>query len=726
MSLSEQTIAPEDLARAAADQGLDPGEDASALSHLAQDSDIAACLVPLLTVMGWRGDPRHIAEALPHFHKVDDITRLRSVLANLDFVSHWQKIDLRDLDPRLVPCLFLPQSRPALVVLRREGDVFTVFDGLASEIVELRAGDLQGIAYFIRPDEGTGETLKGAARLGQWTVKLRERFVGLVWQMLGITLLTNLLALAVPLFIMAIYDQVIGSGSTEALGYLFGGVVLALGIDFGLRVIRSQVLAYAAGRIDMIVGTATFQQILHLSVSVTGRASMGAQIARLRQFESIREFFSGPLAGVFLDLPLALLFVGVIAIIAGPLAWVPIALAVAFILVGLPVLPRLRKAVKDSSDARAQRESFLVEMLTALRTIKLSAAEPVWASRHREISATAAVANFKTQQITNLIQTLAQTLMMAGGIATLALGAVLVMDKAITVGALIASMALVWRVLSPLQMAFLSFTRIEQVKQALQQIDRLMQQSREREPGCIVERHRVFDGEIRFDRTSLRYLARAEPAVFAVNAAFKPGQLIAITGSNGSGKSTLLKLIAGLYEAQSGAVFLDGIDVRQLDVAELRGATAYVPQKCDLFHGTIAQNLRLANPVASDAALAQAALDAGLMQDILNLPEGFETRLTDQLQNQLPWGVKQRLMLARAYVKNAPIYLMDEPGNNLDAEGDAMLMRKLQQLKGRATVVVVTHRPSHMRIADQVLFMDGGRLMMAGPPDQLLPQLGMS
>ena len=248
----------------------------------------------------------------------------------------------------------------------------------------------------------------------------------------------------------------------------------------------------------------------------------------------------------------------------------------------------------------------------------------------------------------------------------------------------------------------------------------------ERDPGENRIKHRTFNGEVTFSRVSLRYTPNGEPALLGIGLQIERGQIVAVTGSNGSGKSSLLKLVAGLYQAQAGAVLIDGIDIRQLDIGELRGAIAYVPQTCNLFHGTIAQNLRLADPTASDADLTRAAVEAGLMGELLALPDGFDTRITDQMQRQLPKGFKQRLMLARAYVKNAPIYLLDEPANNLDWEGDQALMRKLQQLRGRATVFIVTHRPSHMRIADRVVCVDGGQIMISGSPDEVLPKIGMA
>ncbi|MCP5066949.1 MAG: ATP-binding cassette domain-containing protein, partial [bacterium] len=465
---------------------------------------------------------------------------------------------------------------------------------------------------------------------------------------------------------------------------------------------------------------------LHLPIIMTERASTGAQLSRLKQFEAVREFFTGPLAGVFLELPFVLIFVGVIAGIAGPLAWVPVVLIGLFALVALIAVPAIRRGVAESGEARAVRQSYLIEMFTNFRSIKCQASEGTWSERHRELSARAATTSFRSSQTSIVVQTLAQFLMMGAGIATIALGTLSVMEEQMTVGALVACMALVWRVLSPLQMAFLSFTRLEQVLLGLRQLNQLMRLQLERDPAGRACRHRALGGEITFSRVSLRYTPNGEPALLGVGLQIEPGEIVAIAGANGSGKSSILKLIAGLYQAQAGALLIDGIDIRQLDMAELRGAVAYVPQTCTLFHGTIAQNLRLANPTASDADLTRAAVDAGLMEEILTLPDGFDTRITDQVQRQLPKGFKQKLMLARAYVKDVPIYLLDEPANNLDWEGDQALMRKLQQLRGRATVFVVTHRPSHMRIADRVVCMDAGQVMVSGTPDEVLPKIGMA
>jgi len=684
-------------------------------------SDAAACLVPLLNAIGWRGTPRHLAEALPHFADTLDADDLVRVLGNLDYPCRTIETPLAEIDRRLLPCIFVPDGGPAMVVYEGDGETFTALDGSTGAIAAIDGRGMSGTAYVVSQAAEPAASLQ--SREASWFLSVAKRFRKQVVQLFAVTLVTNLLALAMPLFIMAVYDRVIGASSLRTLAFLLIGVVLAIGCDLVFRLIRARLLAYIGARIDMILGCAAFRQVLDLPLVMTERATVGSQVSRLKQFESVREFFTGPLAGVFLDLPFLGLFLLVIALIGGPLALIPLFLVGIFLGFGAVVVPATQGAVKEVGETRLRRQGFVIEMFSHLRAIKAAAAEGSWSERYRDISAGCAKANFRAAQISVLVQTVAQILMLTAGIATLTFGAYRVLDGDMSVGALVACMILVWRVLVPLQVAFLGLTRFEQIKQGLQQLDQLMRLEPERQHGEAGDHHRSLTGQVIFHRVSLRYAPTSEPALLGFDLRVEPGEVIAITGSNGAGKSTILKLVAGLYRSQAGAVLIDGMDLRQLDPGELRWATASVPQSCELFHGTIAQNLRLANPTASDEGLISAANDAGILDEILALPDGFETRLTDRLQRQLSNGFKQGLMLARAYAKNAPIYLFDEPAAHLDGDGDRALMRKLEELRGRATVFIVTHRPSHLRLADRVVVMDAGRILLNGPPGEVLPQL---
>ncbi len=208
-------------------------------------------------------------------------------------------------------------------------------------------------------------------------------------------------------------------------------------------------------------------------------------------------------------------------------------------------------------------------------------------------------------------------------------------------------------------------------------------------------------------------------ATFAV----EPGEVVAITGPNGSGKSTLINLMGGLYRATMGAILVDGIDMRQIDPIDLRQSIALAPQSTELTYGTVAQNLRLADPTASDENLITATKLARVHDGIMKLPDQYGTRLNEKVLTELTEGFKQKLSLARAYLKKAPIMLFDEPGQALDEEGDQAFIAAVQKLRGSATIIIVTHRPSHMEIADRLLVLDGGRLQYNGPPQEAMDRL---
>ncbi len=677
------------------------------------------CLLPLLTALGWRGEERYLMESLPHFDEVEDIDDLRSVLARLNFKTNPQKLSTSQLWDEALPCLFVDKKGALSVILERNENRLSIFDSETSRHTEIDVSEASGTAYLV--SEIDIEKHQKQVMKHGWIYVLTHRFKRLGVQLVGITSLINLMALAVPIYVMSVYDKVIGTRSEESLVYFLFGILIVVSADMGLRSIRTHALAYLGARCDALLTSAAFQQILHLPISLSERAPVGAQITRLKQFEGLREIFTGSVAGAALDLPFTFVFLAAIIMFGGVVAWVPISLMIIFTLMAAITMPLTKIRVSATGEIRSKRQNFLIELITKHRSIRNAHAEETWLARFKTISAESSQCHFRSSQLNLTIQTIAQILVMSAGVATLGFGTLLVIDGEMTTGALIAVMALVWRVLSPIQAIFLNMNRLEQVKQSFQQVNALMRMKLEREPGKLPSIYRKFEGAVSFSRVGFRYSPRSEPALMGLTLQIEPGQIIAITGNSGAGKSTMLKLLTGLYLPQAGSVHIDGLDLRQLDMGELRHAIGYVPQKAIFFHGTIKQNLRLAHPGASDEDIAQACEDAGVFDYADSLPDGLETRLNNMFQKQMPDGLKQRLSLARAYVKNAPIYLMDEPGNNLDRQGDERLIRHLKTMQGRSTVIIVTHRPSHMRLADRVIYLTDGTVVHDGKPDQVLP-----
>jgi ATP-binding cassette subfamily C protein/ATP-binding cassette subfamily C protein LapB len=370
--------------------------------------------------------------------------------------------------------------------------------------------------------------------------------------------------------------------------------------------------------------------------------------------------------------------------------------------------------------ARSARNEFLVELAARHRDIRASAAEERWAERHRELSAQACRAHSSAQAASNLVQTLSQGVVMGAGMMTLIAGAHAAMAGTMTVGALLSAMLLTWRALSPFQLFLMLRSRFEQMRRSFADLDHLFQLPLERDPALPAPSvQRQFRGHIGFAGVSLRYRADQDPALLGVSFEVTPGQIVGVAGPNGSGKSTLLKLVGGLCRPQAGAVMLDGVDIRQIDPKELRLGVAYLPQQSRLFHGTIGQNLRIVQPTATEAEL-HAALDAaGALDEVLAFPQGLETRVGDQRSQQLPPSLVQRLAIARTLARQAPILLLDEPASYLDRVSDERLVETLRSLRGKTTVILVSHRPSHLALADRVFHFGNGRLLRETAAEQL-------
>jgi ATP-binding cassette subfamily C protein/ATP-binding cassette subfamily C protein LapB len=695
-----------------------------ALANLRTATDFSACLLPLIQALGWKGDPRHIAEALPHFIDSLDITSFLNVMGNLNYKSRWTRVRLDRIDRRLLPCLFVADERATVVALESEPGSVKLFDSVTGEVIQIEPPEWSGVAYFFTPVE---EAIPVKRRERGWFWSIFTRFRGLVFELFGVTFALNLLALATPLFVMSVYDTVIPTASVTVLASFAIGVLIAMISDLTLRYMRSRVLAFVGARLDNILGSSVFQRILMLPPSLTEGSTIGSQVARLRSFESVREAFTGPIALVLLELPFVILFIIVIAILGGPIAAVPIVMLGLFAVVALIFGPLVRSTVAEAARASSRRQEFVVETLSNVRSIKCGGTESVWLERFRDLAARAAMAGFRSSQISSWMSTISHVLMVGSGVATIAFGVMRVLEGAMTLGALVASMILVWRVLAPLQSAFLVIARISQVRSSIDQINSVMSMRPERTPHEMPAPLRGIKGRVLFSRVSLRYTPESDPALVGVHFDVNPGEVVAIIGPNSAGKSTLLKLLLGMLNAQAGSIQIDNRDIRQINPIDLRNSIGYVPQVPQFFYGTIAQNLRLANPLATDQDIHAAAAKAGVLDEILALEQGsgkwhrtgFEVRIGDAAAKQLPASFQQGLNLARAYLKQAPIMLFDEPGASLDFAGDQKFIEAVKEMKGKTTILIVTHRPSHIRLADKIVWLDSGHLLAAGPAEDV-------
>ena len=689
---------------------------------VAPETAAEACLAPLLAAVGWAAELRRVREALPHFDRVNDIESLRCVVARLGFGTAPCHVNVGDIPRNLLPAVFESDKGALSVIADSNPDgTLLVFDGNEAKWCNAAPGEFQGTLYHVyqlsRDDQQWAEAQKN------WLGSVIGRFKPLIAAAAILSLLTNLAALSVPLFVVHVYDLGIGTRSSSIVFFLALGAGIVIGTDLVLRYIRARVLAYFGSRIDALISMAAFQQLVQMPISMVETVPIGTQVSRLRQFENMRDTFTSALATAIIDIPFVAVFLVGITIWGGHLVWVPIVLLVIFVLLTFFTLPLVKNSSNATGEVKLRMQLLLREIIGKRQAIRNLNAESVWVGKHRELLDEWARKNQKSQLLNNFVQNIAQALVSTSGVATLVLGTLWVMNGAMSLGALIGVMVLVWRVMSPLQTTYLSVARLEQALQTFHQINRLMTIKSEQAPIAGRPFHRQFLGHIVLNRLVFRYPRRIEPALRGVQLAIKPGEVIAVTGPSGAGKSTLLKLILGLYPPLGGAVLVDGLDLRQTSLAEWRAAAAYLPKHMHLFYGTIAQNLRLARADATDAEILHALKSAGVNIESPLLPDGVETRLTYSRIEHLPDAMKQGIALARCFVKKAPVYLLDIPGANMDAAAATSFMNKISELKGKATVIMTTFRPAYMRLADRVIVLNDGLAIAEGPPEKIIEKL---
>lgn len=684
-------------------------------SNFKEVDDLSDCLALLLKLLNARDSAREVSEALPYFMQNLDLTGFQNAMAQLSYKVSELNCHLSDIDPRSVPCLFIPDHTPAFVVTGCVDGQIRVARNLDTPSELLQDTHVRGRALFYEYVE------RKPSEIRSWVANVILRFTPMMVMATVTALLSGLVMMTSSLFLTVVYSTVIPTGAQDTLAYLTVGAVVAIAVSYFFMRHRAKILAFVAGRVEYIFGTEILKRVLQMAPSYTERASVSSQVTRLQSFDAIRDVFTGPLASTIFESPATLVILVGLSIINPVALLIFVAMAAIYALLYRLFLHKTQDFVVASSKASSRRNAFLIEMVSKMRIIHECGGSLVWRARLRDISANATMASFHAEQLASMLVGISYFFMMLSALLIVAFTTPLVLSQTLSSGALIASMILMWRVLSPLQTIFVNMTRVERVRGAGEQINALMKIAGERQDYAASPISRGLQGRVEFSRVSFRYSLNLDPALVGVDFRIEPGEMVAISGPNGGGKSTLFKLMMAMYQAQSGGVLVDGVDIRQLDPLELRRLIGYAPQEAQLFRATIAQNLRLARPDATDQQILQALEMAGALDQVLALPRGLEYRVGDNT-NSLPSSLKQKISLARAYITRAPIMLFDEPGNALDSAGDRYFTDVMTSLKGKSTVLFISHRPSQILLADTLLVFDKGYLRAAAPPADILKQ----
>ena len=635
------------------------------------------------------------------------------------------------IDNALLPAILLLNGDEACVLLGWEGEgdaavARLLFPETGQGEIRLVRDELQtrylGIAIFCRP-RFTFDAR--APEVGK--VKLRHWFWGTLaeqWpvyrDVVAAALLINIFALVMPLFTMNVYDRVVPNNAVDTLWMMALGVLLIIGMDFAVRLLRGHFIDLAGARIDVQLSSTIMERVLGMRME--GKpASVGSFASNLRAFESVRDFIASATVSALIDLPFALIFILVIIWISWPLALIPLIALVIGLIYAHVVQHKMHELAETSYRAAAMRNGALIESLTALETIKTQCAEGTVQKKWASTTAFLARINAQTRLLSASAMNGAAAIQQTVNVVLIIGGVYLIHAGNLSMGGLIAVTMLGGRAITPLGQVVGLLMQYQNARTALESLEKLMANPVERGDDEFIHRPEL-SGDIEFRDVSFSYPGQAESALRNVSFRIHAGEKVVIIGRTGSGKTTLQKLILGLYKPTEGAVRLDGIDQRQLDPADIRRNIGFVGQECILFYGSLRENISIGAPYADDSAIVQAAEVAGLTQFVNRHPQGFDMLIGERGES-LSGGQRQEVAIARAVLMDPPVLLLDEPTSAMDFSTEHQFKQRIRQYAAHKTMIIVTHRTSLIELADRIIVVDEGRIVADGPREQVIDAL---
>ncbi|WP_173974011.1 peptidase domain-containing ABC transporter [Magnetospirillum sp. LM-5] len=529
------------------------------------------------------------------------------------------------------------------------------------------------------------------------------------------SIVLNVLALALPLALLQVYDRIIPNSSMGTLLLLLAGVAGAVFLESTLRVARAEIISWIGVQYEHKSACNAFSRIMNAPADELEKIGPGELIERLGGLPTVREIFAENWTLVVCDLPFVLLFLGGIAYLAGWLVVAPSAVLVAFVIVTMAGKARSEKALADFNQVRDRRQNFSIEVIHGVHSVKALAMEAQMIQRYARLQA--AVAQHSHQ----VVHINANALGMAGvfsqllTLSVVVFGGLMVVDNALTVGGLSACTLLAGRALQPIQKAVGLYTRWRQALMMRDRFETIFTLPGEPRPAAPVIQ--PLKGKIELKDVHFNAGPEAEPLFTGLNLSVEPGERIAIGGENGGGKSTLLRLIHGSIAPHQGQVLLDGIAVGDFDRDHLlrQDGVAFIPQRGELLRGTILENLTMFRADRRKDALRLASV-LGLDDVIYRLANGYHTRVGDGSSDILPRGVIQRVAVVRSLVSRPRILLFDEANAAMDGPGDERLRQYFESMSRDTSLIMITLRPSLQRLADRMYRIDQGRLVEAAVP----------
>ena len=669
------------------------------------------------------GLPDEVTESL----EVDDVERMAERIG-LQVIKH-QERECRQGNfdcPAIVA--FAGGSVLPLLEVAEDGSYVTDIVPIAGNAIRLTREEFLALkpqlafAFTLYYQNASEEALIGNAveiEKRHWLATTLAPYWRTYVRVMVAALFINLIALGSPLFTMNVYDRVLPNKAIPTLWVLAAGISLAYIFDFLLKTARSSLIDYAGRRADLRLSQLLFDKVLN-STLASRPMSTGEYANRVTQYEFVREFFTSNTIGVLIDSLFAFIFLGVIYLISGWLVVIPAVAFVLSVVIGLYAQAAIGKRMATAANEASRRQSLLVETISTIETLKSLRAEATMLRRWQELTKYSSrtsedIKHISTNAInmTMFIQQMVSVLIVIAGTYEFAEGR-------IAMGAIVATVMLASRAGAPLGQIAMTLARFRQATMSLRILDKIMEQPDDRPSTVGFVNREITRGAFSFQDVSFQYPGSDYPVINKLSFTVQPGERIGIIGRIGSGKTTLGRLLDGLFCPSGGRILIDGVDIRQYHMAEVRSAVAVAGQSSDLFSGTVKENLLIGRADATDEELLEVARMTGVDEFVGNHPRGFDMPVGERGTN-LSSGQKQALTIARLLLTKPKIVFLDEPSGAMDLATERNLIARLSKAISRdTTLLIATHRYSMLELVDRLIVIDKGRIIADGPKNAVI------
>lgn len=643
----------------------------------------------------------------------------------VNFKCQMTKVNIYALEKMTLPAVLMTKDNSFVILARMQQDKALVLYPFEKAPRLLTYDELQeiwdGEIILLIP---RNQKLRDVKFGFKWFIPSILKYKRPLLEVLLAALIMQILSICSPLVTQSVIDKVLVHNSLSTLDVLAIALLAMLVFETVLSMARNYIMVHTTSKIDVILSCRLINHLFRLPLRYFESRRVGDTVARVRELENIRRFLTGVPMMTLIDSMFLIVYVVILFQYSAILTWITLAAVPILAIISAVVTPVLRDRLNTQFNCGAESQSYLVEAVTGVQTIKSFAIEPSVQKKWEGLLADYTTAGFKTSILSGTAGAIAKFIQRLFDVIILWYGAKLAMDGALSIGQLVAFRMLAGRVSEPVMRLVQMWQEFQQTSISVERLGDIFNSKTEQAPKSNMMRLPNVQGLIKFEKVNFRYAVGGPEIIKDMSFMIKPNSVIGIVGRSGSGKSTISKLIQRLYLPESGKIMIDGIDIATADPVWLRRQIGVVLQENFLFNATVRENIALQNPAASMQEIVNAAKIAGAHEFITELPEGYDTKVGEKGLG-LSGGQKQRIAIARALLCNPKILIFDEATSALDYESESIIQKNLKTICQGRTVLIIAHRLSTLRDADAIMVVEKGRVVEYGPKQKLIEAKGL-